>query len=151
MKSFAALYFLLLASVPVIAADRASKRDLARAVLQELGVSARFDAYLTRGADQAAGGVIQNAKLHQWQQKLWVQELGWRTVEDAYIAHFETKFTDKELAELLALSKNPVVRKLLDEELNAFRSTFIARNKNFEVFWRKLNSLEFEPPEDVFK
>ncbi len=133
------------------AAEPVTKRDRAKAVLQELGISTRFDVYLTRGADQAAGGVIQNAKFHQWQQNLWIRELGWRTVEDAYVVHFETKFTDKELIELHDLAKNPVIRKLLDEELNAFRATFVARNKTFEAFWQKLNSFEFEPPADVLK
>jgi hypothetical protein len=140
-----------LASTTALSAQPTSKREMAKAVLSELGVAARFDSYLTRGADQVAGGDVQNPKLHQWLQGLWVQELGWTTVEDAYIAHFESKFSEAELKELLVFSKNPTVRKLLNEELQAFRATFDRRNKTFAAFWRRYNELQFAPPADATK
>ena len=123
-----------------------SKRELVKAVLSELGVAARFDGYLVAGADRSAGGTVSDPKTHQWLQELWVQELGWTKCEDAYIAHFESKFSDTELQELMVLSKSPTVRKLLEEELAAYRSTFDLRNKVFSTFWHRYNSLEFRPP-----
>lgn len=134
-----------------LSAQTPSKRELAKTVLSELGVAARFNTYLTGGADQVAGGDIRNPKIHQWLQGIWVQELGWTKVEDAYIAHFESKFSEAELKELLGLSKNPTVKKLLKEELDAYRATFEQRNKTFAVFWRRYNALEFSPPADVTK
>jgi hypothetical protein len=147
-----AIYILaLVVSASVFAAETQSKKELAKTVLSELGVATRFDTYITLGADQAAGGDIRNPKLHQWHQGLWIQELGWSTVEDAYIAHFEAKFSESELKELLVLSKNPTIKKLLNEELIAFRSTFTQRNKTFARFWHRYNSMEFSPPEEAQK
>ena len=143
--------FAFIVSAAAFAADPRSKKDLAKAVLSELGVASRFDLYLTRGADQVAGGDIRDPKIHQWLQGLWIQELGWSTVEEAYVAHFEAKFSEAELKELLVLSKNPTMKKLMNEELMAFRSTFTQRNKTFARFWYRYNALEFSPPEEAHK
>ncbi len=134
-----------------LSAQTLTKRELAKTVLTELGVASRFNVYLTSGADQVSGGAIQNPRMHQWMQGLWVQELGWTKVEDAYIAHFESKFSEAELKELLVLSKNPTVRKLLKEEVDAFKATLEQRNKNFAIFWRRYNALDFLPPDNVTK
>ena len=135
--------FLLVASV---AAASSSKRELAKAVLIELGVAHRFDTYLTRGADQLIGGGSLQTKHHRWLQNLWIQELGWSMTEDAYVSHFEAKFTSDELSELLELAKKPLIRKLVQQELEAFRVTFDERNRIFARFWQRYNSLEFSPP-----
>jgi hypothetical protein len=134
-----------------LSAQTPPKRELAKAVLSELGVASRFDAYPAGGADQAAEGDDRHPKFRQWLQGLRVRELGWTKVEEAYIAHFESKFSEAELKELLVLSKNPTVRKLLNEELDAYRATFDQRNKMFAVFWRRYNALEFSPPDDATK
>lgn len=131
--------------VAACGAEPASKRELAKAVLVELGVPARFDVYLTRGADQLAGGDIRDMKTHKWLQNLWIQELGWTTVERAYVEHFQERFSEAELRELLQLSKNVTLRKLIDEELTVFRATFEQRNRTFARFWHRYNAMEFSP------
>ena len=147
MKTFLISLMILAVVAPVSA--ELSKRELAKAVLLEIGVSNRFDAYLTRGADHVAGGDIRNPKLHKWLQDLWVEELGWMKVQEAYVSHFEAKFTEAELKELLELSKKPLMKKLLREELEAYRATFEQRNKTFATFWQRDNALVFSPPPDA--
>jgi hypothetical protein len=150
MKKLSTILGFIVLATQVIA-EPSDKRSLAKTVLVDLGVAERFDVYLTRGADQTAGGPVRNLKLHRWLQGLWIQELGWTKVEEAYLAHFEAKFSEAELRELLALSKSPTVKKLLNAEVEAFRSTFEARNQIFGIFWLRYNSMEFSPPPEALK
>lgn len=120
--------------------------ELARQVLEGCGVPVRFNAQIGQTVVCVTGGQQVEPRVVSWMQELWQQELGWRTVEQAYIAHFAARFSREELLELVALSKRPVFQKWVREEMNAYRETATAREAAYAGFWQRYNAGEFLPP-----
>lgn len=129
-----------------------TKRELVKSVLADTGISQRYDLYLGNSIDMAmTPETPNNSKLMAW-LKLFVQkEAGWNYAESAYVTGLEAKFSTSELQEILALAKQPVMKKLLQAELDAYVAAGSDRRKRFFQAWDAYNSGQVNIPSEVLR
>jgi hypothetical protein len=84
-------------------------------------------------------------------QSVLVREAGWAKIEDKYIARLETSFSESELKELLNLSERPLVKKLLQDEIQAYTDVSEERRKLLFKVWDDYNSGIINPPSELLK
>lgn len=127
-----------------------SKQDLARAVLSEAGTPKRYDLYLSNSVDISVNPeTAKNDKFMAWIQALFVQEAGWNYIEAKYVAQLEANFSETELRELLDLAKKPLIRRLLQAEIESYAESARERRGLLFKLWDKYNSGMFIPPPEV--
>jgi Uncharacterized protein conserved in bacteria (DUF2059) len=123
------------------------KSELASELLLKIGIAKRYDMYF----DHLMGSLIGNGddfKLYARFREMFVREIGWQHFKDAYAARLEADFSEDELKELLALSKQPLMKKLLQSEVNAYMDTSEQRFRmGFEV-WDNYNMGTISLPPD---
>lgn len=123
------------------------KHKLASEVLPEIGIAKRYDMHF----DHLMGILIgkgDDFKLYARFRKMFAREIGWQHFKDAYIARLEADFSENELKELLNLSKQPLMKKLLQSEVKAYMDTSKQRFKMGYELWSKYNDGKISlPPE----
>ncbi|MEE3715237.1 DUF2059 domain-containing protein [Tumidithrix elongata RA019] len=122
-----------------ISAKEASKHKLASEVLVEAGIAKRYDMHF----DHVLGSLIgsgEEIKIHERFRKMFVREIGWKHFKDAYAARLEADFSEDELKELLNLSKQPAMKKLLQSEVKAYMETSKQRFKMGFDLWNNYNN-----------
>jgi hypothetical protein len=129
-----------------------TKRELAKAVLAEAGIVQRYDLYLGNSIDMVmTSPAPSNLKLMAWLKSLVAKEAGWKFAETTYVTQLEASFSAPELKQLLALAKQPLVKKLLQAELNAYSTAGGERRKRFFQVWDDYNSGRFNIPAEVLR
>lgn len=124
-----------------------SKYKLASELLPKIGIAKRYDMHF----DHLLGTLIgkgDDLKLYVRFRKMFVQEIGWQHFKDAYIERLEADFSENELKELLNLSKQPVMKKLLQSEVKAYIDTSKQRFKMGFELWENYNSGKINLPSD---
>lgn len=124
-----------------------SKFKLASELLPEIGIAKRYDMHF----DHLLGTLIgkgDDLKLYERFRKMFVREIGWQHFKDAYIARLEADFSEDELKELLNLSKQPVMKKLLQSEVKAYMDTSKQRFKKGSELWVNYNDGKIDLPSD---
>ncbi|MFB2978630.1 hypothetical protein [Microseira sp. BLCC-F43] len=84
-----------------------------------------------------------------WMQSLLEREAGWKYVEAKYISQLEANFSETELKELLDLAKHPLMKKLLQSEIQAYTNTTGERRELLFKVWDGYNRGAFPLPPDV--
>ena len=79
-------------------------------------------------------------------RKMFAQEIGWKHFKDAYTARLEADFSEDELKELLKLSKQPLMRKLLQSEVKTYIDTSKQRFKMGFELWNSYNDGKINLP-----
>lgn len=128
-------------------AGQTSKYKLASEVLPEIGIAKRYDMHF----DHLMGTLIgkgDDFKLYTRFRKMFAREIGWEHFKDAYIARLEADFSEDELRELLTLSKQPVMKKLLQSEVKAYLDTSKQRFKMGFELWDNYNNGKISLPQD---
>jgi hypothetical protein len=130
-----------------IFAKETSKSKLASELLSESGIATRYDMHF----DHLMGTLIgkgDDVKLYARFRKMFAREIGWKQFKDAYAARLAVDFSEDELNELLKLSKQPAIKKLLQSEFKAYTDTSKQRFKIGFELWDKYNSGNVSlPPE----
>jgi Ca2+-binding EF-hand superfamily protein len=124
-----------------------SKYKLASELLSEIGIAKRYDMHF----DHLLGTLIgkgDDLKLYERFRKMFVREIGWQHFKDTYVARLEADFSEDELKKLLNLSKQPVMKKLLQSEVKAYMDTSKQRFKKGFEFWENYNSGKIDLPSD---
>jgi Uncharacterized protein conserved in bacteria (DUF2059) len=132
---------------PNTSARETSKYKLASEVLPEIGIAKRYDMHF----DHLMGTLIgkgNDFKLYARFRKMFAREIGWKYFKDAYAARLEADFSEDELKELLNLSKQPVMKKLLQSEVKAYLDTSKQRFKMGFELWDKYNNGNISLPPD---
>ncbi|XHX77189.1 MAG: DUF2059 domain-containing protein [Stenomitos frigidus ULC029] len=128
-------------------AGETSKYKLASEVLPAIGIAKRYDMHF----DHLMGTLIgkgDDFKLYARFKTMFVREIGWEHFRDAYVARLEADFSEDELKDLLNLSKQPVMKKLLQSEVKAYMDTSRQRAKMGFELWNNYNSGKIDlPPE----
>jgi hypothetical protein len=130
-----------------ISAKETSKYKLASELLPEMGIAARYDLHF----DHLMGTLIgkgDDVKLYARFRKMFAREIGWNKFKDAYAARLAADFSEDELKELLKLSKQPVMKKLLQSEVKAYMDTSKQRFKIGFELWDKYNNGNINLPPD---
>lgn len=129
-----------------------SKEDLAIAVLSEAEISKRYDLYLGNSVDIVVPSEItRNKKFMNWIQALFVREAGWDYIEAKYAAQLEKNFSETEMRELLALVKQPLIKRLVQAEVEAYSGSAEERRKLLSTLWDKYNNGVFNPPPETLQ
>jgi hypothetical protein len=130
-----------------ISAQETAKSKLASELLSESGIAKRYDMHF----DHSIGALIgkgDDFKLYARFRKMFVREIGWKQFKDAYAARLAVDFSEDELKELLKLSKQPVIKKLLQSEIKAYTDTSKQRFKIGFKLWDEYNSGKISLPPD---
>ncbi|BAZ36628.1 hypothetical protein NIES4101_25470 (plasmid) [Calothrix sp. NIES-4101] len=128
-------------------ARETTKYKLATEVLLEIGIAQRYDMHF----DHLMGTLIgkgDDFKLYTRFRKMFAREIGWRHFKDAYAARMEADFSEDELKKLLNLSKQPVMKKLLQSEVKAYMDTSKQRFKMGFDLWDNYNNGKINLPPD---
>jgi hypothetical protein len=125
-----------------------SKQDLARAVLLETGIAKQYDLYLDNCFDIAFLNPS-DTRLRAWLRGISTQAAGWNHVEEQYIAQLVTHFSQAELKQLLNLAKQPLMKKLLQAEIQAYIDSSVARRKLLAKVWEDYQVGAITPPTEV--
>jgi Ca2+-binding EF-hand superfamily protein len=124
-----------------------SKYELASELLSEVGIAERYDMHF----DHLLGILVgkgDDFKLYARFRKMFAREIGWKHFKDAYAARLEADFSEDELKELFNLSKQPVMKKLLQSEVQAYMDTSKQRFKMGFELWNNYNDGKISlPPE----
>lgn len=128
-----------------------SKPELARAVLSEIGIAQRYDRYLGNIIDMVVTPATNKPKFHAWLQGVLAREAGWAYAESKYLARLESMFSEAELQELLTLSKQPVMKKLMQAEVQAYTDASPERRKLLQKVWDNYNSGQIQIPPEILK
>lgn len=124
-----------------------SKQELARAVLSEAKIAEQYDVYLGNVTDMAfAPEMAKDTKFSAWMQALLVREAGWKYIEAKYVAKLEASFSETELRKLLDLAKQPLMKKLLQTEIEAYSDAGEERRRLLSRLLDNYNSGRFAPP-----
>ncbi|MBW4619638.1 MAG: DUF2059 domain-containing protein [Cyanosarcina radialis HA8281-LM2] len=126
-----------------------SKKELAREVLLEIGIAKRYNLYLSNSIDLGLADTSSHAKLREWLHEIMVREAGWAKIEEQYVARLEADFSESELQELLKLAKQPVMKKLLQNEIQSYSDSSKARQKLLFQVWDDYSSGRINPPKEV--
>ncbi|PSB56520.1 DUF2059 domain-containing protein [Chamaesiphon polymorphus] len=131
-----------------ISVKETAKYKLASELLSESGIAQRYDMHF----DHSIGALIgkgDDFKLYARFRKMFVREIGWKHFKDAYAARLAADFSEDELKELLKLSKQPVMKKLLQSEVKAY--TTDTSKQRFKIgfkLWDEYNSGKISLPLD---
>ncbi|AFY44224.1 DUF2059 domain-containing protein [Nostoc sp. PCC 7107] len=128
-------------------ARETSKYKLATELLLKTGIAKRYDTHF----DHLMGMLIgqgNDSKLYTRFRKMFVREIGWRHFKDAYAARLEADFSEDELKKLLNLSKQPVMKKLLQSEVKAYMDTSKQRFQMGFELWENYNNGKISLPPD---
>lgn len=128
-------------------AKETSKYKLATEVLSETGIAKRYDTHF----DHLMGTLIgkgDDFQLYTRFRKMFAREIGWIHFKDAYAARLEADFSEDELKELLNLSKQAVMKKLLQSEAKAYMDTSKQRFKMGFELWENYNNGNISLPAD---
>lgn len=129
-----------------------SKQVLARDVLSEIGMPERYNLYLGNSVDIALSPeTASNNKFIAWMQSLFVEEAGWSHIEDQYITQLSANFSETELRELLDLAKQPLMKKFLQTEIEAYANSSEERRNLLVQLWNNYNNGMFSPPPEVLQ
>lgn len=134
------------APVQIVASDTTVKSKLAAEVLTQTGIASRYDLHF----DHLIGMLVgkgDDFKLYARFNKMFAREIGWRHFKDTYATRLVTDFSTDELKELLKLSKQPVMQKLLKSEFKTYTDTSKQRAKMGFELWDKYNSGSVSIPE----
>lgn len=135
-----------------IATPIQSKQELVKAVLAEAKIAEQYDRYLSSSVDLALNPeTAKNAKFVAWMEALVVREAGWKYIEAKYVAQLEARFSEIELRKLLDLAKQPLIKKLLQAEIEAYADATGERRRLLSKFWDNYNLGLFSPPPEVLK
>ncbi len=138
-------------STAIVAADQ-SKQDLVIAVLSEAGIAKQYDLYLGNSVDIVVPlETTSNDKFMAWLQALCVREAGWDSIAAQYIDQLEKDFSETELRELLALTQQSLVARLVQSEMEAYAASAAERRRLLAVLWENYNSGVFTPPPEIFQ
>lgn len=129
-------------------AQSMSKRQLATAILQELGVAKRYDLYVGNAVDLATAPT-QSQRFVDWLTSMMAERGGWKTVSLKYSRRLEDSFSEAELQELLALAQNPTLRKFLQAEIDSYLATRLDRRLFFSRVWEDYNNGLIPLPEGM--
>ena len=124
-----------------------AKYKLANEVLLEIGIAKRYDMHF----DHVIGSLIgkgDDFKLYTRFRKMFIREIGWTHFQDAYAARLDADFSEDELKELLNLSKQPLIKKLLQSEVKAYMDTSKQRFKMGFELWDNYNNGKISLPPD---
>jgi hypothetical protein len=130
-----------------MSAKEISKDKLASELLPAIGIAKRYDLHF----DHLLGTLIgkgDELKLYARFRKMFAREIGWKHFKDAYAARLATDFSEDELKELLKLSKQPVMKKLLQSEVKAYLDTSKQRFKMGFELWDNYNNGKIILPPD---
>ena len=89
-----------------------------------------------------------NFKVYARFRKMFTREIGWKQFKDAYAARLEADFSEDELKELLNLSNQTVMKKLLQSEVKAYMDTSKQRFKMGFELWDNYNNGKISLPPD---
>ncbi len=126
------------------------KGKLASEVLSTLGIDRRYDLYF----DHALGLLLNpsvDAKFQKWMGETLAREAGWNKTQAKYIDKLEADFSEAELKDLLKLSQQPVMKKLLRAEIQVYADTSKQRRQLLERVWYDYNEGRISPPANVLK
>jgi hypothetical protein len=126
-----------------------SKKKLAKEVLSEIEIAKQYDLYLNNSIDITISASRKNEKLRKWLQSVLAKEAGWKHIENQYITQLEANFSEAELTELLNQSKQPLMKKLLQAEIQAYTNASEERRKLLDKVWNDYNSGIITPPPEV--
>jgi hypothetical protein len=124
-----------------------SKYKLASDLLPEIGIAKRYDMHF----DHLLGTLIgkgNDFKLYARFRKMFAREIGWKHFKNAYVARLEADFSEDELKEMINISKQPVMKKLLQSEVKAYMDTSNQRFKMGFELWDSYNSGKINLPSD---
>ncbi|MBD2077013.1 DUF2059 domain-containing protein [Phormidium sp. FACHB-592] len=130
-----------------ISAGETSKYKLASEVLPAIGISRRYDMHF----DHLMGILIgkgDDFELYARFRKMFAREIGWKHYKEAYAARLQADFSEDELKELLNLSKQPLMKKLLQSEVKAYLDTSKQRFKMGFDLWNNYNNGKISLPPD---
>jgi hypothetical protein len=136
---------------PAIGNVAQSKQELAQAVLSEIGIAQRYDQNLGNIVDIVVPSATNKPKFHAWMQGVLAREAGWKHAESSYLARLEATFSEAELKELLTLAKQPLMKKLLQAEIQAYAAAGPDRRKRLEKVWNDYNSGQIQIPPEILK
>lgn len=128
-----------------------SKKELARQVISEAGIAKKYDLYLNNIVDITISPSTNNDQFREWLQGVLAKEAGWKHIEAQYITSLEANFSEAELKELLNLSKQPLMKKLLQAEIQAYTNTSKKRRTLLDKVWNDYNSGKITPPQDILR
>jgi hypothetical protein len=131
-----------------ITVDTKSKKQLAKDLLVELGIGKQYDLYFWNSVD-IAYGTGNRTKVSEWLQKTLAQVAGWKYVESEYVARLEANFSEIELQELLELAKRPLMKKLLQTEIQGYEETGEKRARLLFKAWDDYNSGKINMPPNL--
>lgn len=123
------------------------KFELASELLREIGIAKRYDMHF----DHLMGALIGNSndfELYARFREMFVREIGWEHFKDAYAERLEADFSEDELKELLNLSRQPVMKRLLQSEVNAYVDTSTQRFEMGFELWDNYNMGRISLPPD---
>jgi arsenate reductase-like glutaredoxin family protein len=127
-----------------------SHQELAKVVLSEVGIAAQYDLHLGNSIDLALNpAAARNAKFVAWLQAQVVQKAGWKYAEAKYVTQLQASFSEQELKQLLTLAKQPLMKKLLRAESQAYADATSERRRLLDKFWNDYNSGLLNPPPEV--
>jgi hypothetical protein len=124
------------------------KGKLASEVLSNLGIDRRYDLYF----DHAVGIVVSpntNSKFQTWLGEMLAREAGWSKIQAKYVAKLETEFSEAELRQLTKISQQPVMKKLLRAEIQAYTATSTQRRQLLARVWSDYNEGKIPIPASV--
>jgi Uncharacterized protein conserved in bacteria (DUF2059) len=130
-----------------ISASESSNYKLASEVLLEIGISKRYDMHFGHLMGTLIGKG-DDFKLYARFRKMFEQEIGWKQFKDSYAARLEDDFSEDELKELLDLSMQPLMKKLLQSEIKAYMDTSKQRLKMGFELWDNYNNGKIILPPD---
>ena len=126
-----------------------SKKQLAREIILDLGINKKYDLYFWNSVD-----IIQSrpnrTKFGNWLQQTLAKVAGWTYVESDYVSALESNFSESELQELVKLSKNPLMKKLLMSEIQAYEQTGVKRAQLLWKAWDDYNSGKIYVPNGLW-
>lgn len=124
-----------------------SNQELARAILTETGIARRYDLYLANSIDLAISPeMARNPQFVTWLNELTVQEAGWSHVEAQYIDRLNSNFSEAELEALLELTKQPLMQKWVQFEIEGYTDSVEERRSLLSKLWENYNNYVFIPP-----
>lgn len=125
-----------------------SKQKLARDLLIELGISTKYDLSFWNSVD-ISYGTGTRTKFSEWLYRTLVKVAGWQYVEAKYIERLGANFSEQELKELLELAKQPLMKKFLKTELQAYEDTAEKRARLLFQAWDDYNAGKINFPPDL--
>lgn len=129
-----------------------AKEDLVMAVLSEAKTPNRYDLYLGNSIDIALPPeTTSNVRFMNWIQALFAKEAGWSHIEDQYTTQLKEKFSEAELRELLNLVKQPLVKRLVQAEIEAYSASAKERRRLLSKLWDNYNRGMFKPPSETLQ